>query len=557
MDDGAVKLKTSLLLLSIVKIFITSSQKIYAIGNAIHDDRLFVNLATRLIRFFWLGGYNDRTLTKGPMYPIWLAITSSLGIPLLLAQQLLYIAAGLVVIIALRRVIANNILLVLLFGLYLFNPITVGGPLNRVMREGIYSSLTVLVIACMIAILVRYKDPMSRLIIWAVGLGLALSAFWLTREEGLWILPGLFLLMAFTIFSIYQFVGLSAEFFKRCLICFLPFLILLISINSVSLINKMVYGTYTVVEVKSDSFVSAYGALCRVNHPHPQRYIPVPKEVRESIYQVSPAFNELRPYLEGDLGKNWAVHGKHLAPSGDLAGGWFMWALRDAAALAGHHSSGAEAEAYYSRLAKEINEACDRGLLSCSAERRTMVPPFRPEYISLTASSFEQGLAKLISFGDFSARTPASLGDGPSLELFRHVTHNALSPAVQDQDTAQNPPARELVLLLAGENLKTQILNYVGLFYRTTMPYLAGAALLCYIIAAIGIIFKKSATLFIINTALVVAVAVRLLLLAYIDVTSFPCINILYLSPAYPLMLIWVGLSIIDLWSWRTMRWAS
>lgn len=515
-----------------------------------HDDALYVRLATRLASGLWLGGFGNKTLAKGPGYPLWIALNYMLGLPLLLAQQLLYICAGLVLILALRRWVKKDVLLVGLYALFLFNPMTFNDQMTRVLREGIYPTLAVLVLAGGAGIFLRYRDKLSRLVLWSVGLGMALSWFWLTREEGVWLLPGLLLLIAGTIYYIYRGYGLSREFLKRSLVCFLPFIILFFFINAVSLINKIMYGSYTVVEFKSDPFLSAYGALSRVKHPHWHRYVPVPREVRNQIYQVSPAFRELKPYLEGDLGKGWAIHAGNLVPQGELAAGWFMWAFRDAVALAGHYQSAADADAYYRRLAQEINAACEQGRLACGPERKTMAPPFRFEYLGLTAATFPVALDKVITFYAFSANPLKSSGDAPSLELFRRMSHSQIAPTDSGKDSQTgNPPLRELVLLQRVDDLKTRVLNFIGSLYQYTMPWLFYLALVLYLINGIRIVYGKGAMLFLINSSVLISFASRLSLLSYLDVTSFKCIDsTVYLAPAFPLLLIFVALSIIDTW---------
>jgi hypothetical protein len=651
MSNSSLKLSLYLFILSVVKLFLNSSQKLTAFGNAFHDDRLFVHFATNIVNGTWLGSYSCLTLAKGPMYSMWIAAMSEVGLPLLLAQQLLYICAGLMLILALRRIITNNVALVLVYSLYLFNPMTSGGCITRVIREGIYPALTILVVACMMGIVLRYRDRMFRLTAWAVGLGAALAAFWLTREEGMWLLPGLLLLIAFTLVSLYRWAGISFEFVKRGLVCFLPFLILLISLVSVSLINKRYYGTYAVVELQAAPFVAAYGALSRVHHPHWQRFVPVPKAVRESVYQVSPAFRELKPDLEGAMGRGWAVHGKELVSgSGEIAGGWFMWALRNAAALAGHHDSAASAEAYYRRLAREINAACEQGLLVCGPARRTLAPPFRSEYCGFIATSFQQGWGRLIGFTGFIPESPASAGDDASLRLFASFTHSQLSPvdnpeppglritgwafspkgqvdfrmvtrdgwpvdftlsrrASQDlvdhfsNDAAKNcrfyifTPCTDDCQLIISHNrsvlakislddtgnatilsdsinyhidslikfsappkapsqpqlidkIKLTVVIYIAKIYQYSMPILFYFILLLYITSGIRSIWGRPVVLFVIQTSLLISIVSRLLLLSYIDATSFPAINLNYLSPAYPLMLLFVALAIIDLWDW-------
>jgi hypothetical protein len=272
--------------------------------------------------------------------------------------------------------------------------------------------------------------------------------------------------------------------------------------------------------------------------------------VRKQIYQVSPAFRELEPYLEGDLGRDWAVHAGDLVAAGEIASGWFIWALRDAVDLAGYCNSGAKADAYYRRLAQEVNAACDQGLLACGSARKTLAPVFRIEYLGLTAATFQEALGRVISYYRFSADPLESSGDAASLELFRRLSHNQLAPADSSKDLgAGDPPRRELQLLQNLDESKTAILNYIGLFYHYTMPWLFYLALVLYIINGIRIFYGKDAMLFIINSSVIISLVCRLLFLSYLDVTSFKCIySTVYLAPAFTLVPIFVALSMIDTW---------
>ena len=99
------------------------------------------------------------------------------------------------------------------------------------------------------------------------------------------------------------------------------------------------------------------------------------------------------------------------------------------------------------------------------------------------------------------------------------------------------------------DDLKTRVLTYIGLFYQNTMPWLFYLGLALYIINGIRIIYGKDALLFLINSSILISLASRLLMLSYLDATSFKCIfSTVYLASAFPLALIFVGLSIIDTW---------
>ena len=160
------------------------------LGTARIDDRLFLDLARHLLAGEWLGPYDQFTLIKGAFYSLWVAAVHLTGIPLLLAQQLLYVAACALLVVALRPLVAARWLRGLIFVVLLWNPMTFTNvQAMRVVREGIYPALGVLVTACAVALLGRAERPLAEIAGWAAGLGLALGAFWLTREEGLWILP--------------------------------------------------------------------------------------------------------------------------------------------------------------------------------------------------------------------------------------------------------------------------------------------------------------------------------------------------------------------------------
>lgn len=425
------KTKFIFIILSVLKLWLVAAIPLTAIGTAGHDDRLFLNLAHFLAKGEWLGVYNQLTLAKGPMYSIWLAFNFHLGLPLLFAQHLLYLCAGLILVIALRKVVKYSLILIFLYALIIFSPHL--EVVTRVVREGIYPALSILVLAGLIGLYTNRSNRLTIFGLWATFLGVILTALWLTREEGVWIMPSVILIMAYVVLLIYRSEQLSSVFWKRTALCLLPLFILFGGLQLVSVINKIYYNTYTVVEVKSDSFVSAYGALLRVKHPNWKRYLPVPKEVRQSIYQVSPAFQELEYFLEQKLTQWYRPGCRHYPETcGDIAGGWFMWALRDAVALAGYSQSGEMADRYYSNLAKEVNIACDSGLLDCLSERATLMPPLTQAHLKPTLQAFGQGIKSFImGFSYPINKHLASQGTEDLLMLFRDMTREQLAPLPQ------------------------------------------------------------------------------------------------------------------------------
>jgi hypothetical protein len=112
------------LVLTVAQLWLTRGQGVCALGNAGYDDRLFIDLAQHLIAGEWLGPFNELTLAKGPFYPLFIAGAFAAGIPLFLAQHLLYAAACALFTRALRPAIASGWWRLLIFALLLWNPMS-------------------------------------------------------------------------------------------------------------------------------------------------------------------------------------------------------------------------------------------------------------------------------------------------------------------------------------------------------------------------------------------------------------------------------------------------
>ena len=107
---------------------------------------------------------------------------------------------------AIRPLIKNNYYLICSYALLLFNPASFANhPMTRVTREGIYCSLTILVISCAIGILLRKNSTFKSNMVWSVILGISLSSLWLTREEGVWIFPLILTLFGYNLILIILF----------------------------------------------------------------------------------------------------------------------------------------------------------------------------------------------------------------------------------------------------------------------------------------------------------------------------------------------------------------
>ncbi len=158
-----------------------------------YDDALFVRIAQSLAGGRWLGHFDELTLAKGPGYPVFLAANYWSGLPITLTQAIFHIVAAAAMAFIAFRSSGSRAWAMLLMALLLFHPKVL--ELGRIMRDGVYMSQSVLLLA-LYAYVIFYAENAERRRL-ALATGLLLGWFWLTREEGIWMLPSLLVLLVF------------------------------------------------------------------------------------------------------------------------------------------------------------------------------------------------------------------------------------------------------------------------------------------------------------------------------------------------------------------------
>src|SRR5229473_2739658 len=243
-----------------------------------HDDLLFLDQAKALLDGQWLGKLDALTLIKGPFYPLFIAATQVAGIRLIAAEQWFYVASCGLFAVALTPWVPSRWGRALAFAVLAFNPMSFAtDPATRVIREGIYPALTLAVLACSIGLVARTA--------WALGLGFALSAFWLTREEGIWIVPSLLALASIAVLQLRGWPAARAKTLLHAAV--IPAFLLVASIDGVIVTNCWKYSVCATTEFSTDWFSSATRALYRVKPRQEKPYYLLPREARERAYAAN------------------------------------------------------------------------------------------------------------------------------------------------------------------------------------------------------------------------------------------------------------------------------
>lgn len=534
--------------LTLAKAWLTLGQPIYAIGPAAHDDALFLKLARSIAQGDWLGPYDQLTLAKGPFYSIFVAAVFWIGLPLSLAQQLFYSAACAAFARAVAPAFRSMGLIVVVYALLLLNPMTWEAPTNgRILRQHVYTPLGLMIFAASVAWYCRRHEPLKRQLPWSMLLGVSLGCFWMTREESVWITPSLLVLLGGLAIATLKanrsaWRALTANLGVAAVCTALPLL-------AVSMLNNRHYGWFGTVEMRARPLQDAYGAMARVRIGPDLSFVPVTREAREAIYQVSPAAAKLRPHLEGDYGRGWAGASAYTtklpAESLEIGSGWFLWALRDSTAAAGEAPDAGRAMAFYQQIADEINAACDAGRLPAGPRRSGYFPAWRTEYTRELVRTMVIFIDFVFSYKSFGAFPLPSIGDEPSLQVFRDITRDRISRKAAGENL--EVPAQDWL-----NQIKLKTLQEAGKIMRRVMMTLIIVAHILFAIRLVQLARERACTF-----AFAAAIAAGggtfayLLVNALVHVTSFPVISVSTFAPVYPwvtLFIVLVAWDVLEAW---------
>ncbi|TFV87792.1 hypothetical protein [Blastococcus sp. CT_GayMR16] len=497
-----------------------------------YDGLLFARNATSLADGDWLGRFTDLTLVKGIGYPALMAFAHDARIELGQAEQLVYLMAALAVAGCILAATRRKVLSTGCFVFLALAPANFGAASNDVVRDNLYASLALLFVAS--TALLCLAVLRGARIVWIVGAGLlcGLSGAWawVTREEGLSLVPPvLAVVVGFGVVT-----WRSSRRRRRALgpgrrswaAAARPLIAVLVvgasfaaPLVAVAATNAERYGVALTDDMGSGTFLRAYADWTRVEVGDEQRRVPIDAAQRRAVYAVSGAARELAPYLERK-DNPWRYEDCRTRPC-EFGGGWMVWAIRDAAAEAGHFDDAREAQAFFVRLAAEIDGACTRGELTCSSRLPAGLQPVQRAPAGELTRSYG-GMA-----GDLLL----------SRDLFEPVeVQTDVSPRTRAEYTAiiLGLPGSNAAAAAEGAQYGDRLWLYEGLgaVYRSAVLALLAVALL----GGIAVLVlrrrrprwrapRREAALVVLGSALAVGVLVRLGLLAIVDVAEYDAAN--------------------------------
>lgn len=516
--------------LSFLALFVNRNASIFALDGP-HDSLRYIGMAKTIVAGDWLGDYNHMTLIRLPMYPLLLALNSMAGWRLHVLQQGIYLLSILVLVAAMRTVNIERWRVVIACTLCVFHPIPFYTA-NFVGSEVLYIPSATMVMAAWLGLLGSQKRPVVHYIFWLGVLTLSLAVFWYTRREGIWILP--FYAMCFGFF-LWRYRSNFRIFWVRIAATLLiPCAVVIFVGSYLASMNEERYGVRVTNELSEPNLVEAFRWLTRLSPESRRPYVPVTLKSMEAAYGVSPHFALLKPYLSQQThGKGWGKYGcEWMGICDEIAGGWTIWAIRDAVASIGVYSSAVRASKFYAAIAREIRQACKNGELNCSNNPtgNFLAPPVTLTDIPRILISSARLIISSVTLGDFGGLAEGWDEFHPQpriVERYEGVTHdqNSRLPANYGKTAAIHT---KIYSLLQVSGILSLIILFSIFLFRVRSKQVMDWPDLDrqrWKIAACILMFILS----------------RIAIIGYVDAMSFPA-NFRYLMVLYPPLMVLICL---------------
>ena len=387
-----------------VKLILCSQQLFEAVPLASTiDDGLMMRLATSIREGNWLGEYDYLTLGKHSFFALWLAFLNVLHVNFLVGGQLLYAAACLVLLAAVKPLFRTNAARGLVFLAVLWLPASWAQFTLRVYRDNIYPALVLLALGGLVGAFCRFAQPAKKAVPYYVVAGAALAAAWLCHEDNALLLP--FVGCAAAVYLVFLFTSKTAgQKRAKLALLLLPLALWAGGITAWKAMNYRYYGRFIVSDFSQGEFADAMGALTRVAPDAQQRYIPIPYQTRQMLYEISPTLASIQDEIEnGDMYSRYGY-----ADKPEFIANGIHWMLREAAANAGVYATPETARAFWQAVADEVNAACDAGEVPAGRKHSGVFSPVKAEYILPSLEKFGDEAAELLLFRQTSPRAELS-----------------------------------------------------------------------------------------------------------------------------------------------------
>ncbi len=498
------------------------------------DDNLMTLAAMSIVKGEWLGAYNYLTLSKHAFFAIWLAFVHITGLPLLVANMLLWAAACRLAVWAVKPVMDKNWMSLFTFLGLLYNPAVCAEYATRVYRDGIFPALCLMFIAGVTAVGLRYREKVTKWLGWGALYGVSFGLIYLSREDGIWIVP--FFAAAFVIVTGLLIFEKQKGVFVKTIAMVMPFVLSFAIIGGYCYMNYLHYGRFIISDFSSGEFKAAYGALTGLEQDDWHPLVAVPGDVREDVYREVEMFAPVEKALQKPL----LVNGYFNEAIGDFQSGAFYWALREALSDLGVYATPQTAQNYYENLTAEIQRAVDEGRLKTqngkTKLRKSVTPIIKMEYVPDVLAETFTGFKVTMLFEQCDPLAHRAVGTVEEIQPVEQFIHQKGATALL--------PNTEIPYLDPVRTVTHTFLRAFVLIYRICIP-LMFVITFCWQIKKLrrDLADKKYDGESMLNIILLGFLGMALLrcaMIAFVEVASFGIgTYVMYLSTVHPLIILY------------------
>ena len=531
-----------IIVFAIIKQILVANIPITPYPNQGYDDNMMVDMAVQIRAGDWLGEYTSNTLVKGPFFPFLLAVINYLGFSYIGVMNLIYTIACIYFIYTIKDIFKTKKSLFAIYLVLLFNPVSYAfWTLQRVYRNGITLAQAIVVIGSLFAMYQRRNKKVRDMLHFAIIGGLTLASLWLTREDGIWILPFVLVVTLIVLISILYMNIKEKKKFKitktlvgKVIVSILPLIILFGSINVIRTINYAKYGVYVYNEINDGYFGKVIKAMYSVKTDEDIQYVTVTRNKLNKIYEYSETLSSIRPQMEASMDA-WDYNDRHPGDT-QVEDGWFWWALKEAGENAGIYENAQTANEFYKKVYEEIEQAKKDGNLEKQMSMPSnLMSPWKASYWVELPKTMIEITWYIINFEDVETVNYAVdiPDDADGIRRFEAFTNNLAVGNTEDTNADYITKYTEKYV---------ERLNFIGNIYQISGTVIAIIAFICYIIMTMKLIKSKdkSDTLdaWLLITGVGLSLVVLILGVSYNHITSCYSKYYMYLSGAYPLVTI-------------------
>lgn len=455
--------------ISIFRVWLIKDREIVAITPTPHDAQLYITNALSVANNQWFGPYNERILARGPTFPLFIAAAYHLHIPLGIANTVFYILTSLLFVTIAFHLSTIKWILIPLYVLLLFNPFTFDHETSfEITRSTFYPALILGVVLNCMGLFLTVHTSFKQSLLFSILLGCIFFLFWFHREEGFFILPIIGISYGYSLFHAWAHKKISKTYMLALSV---PILIFVLLTHILCFINYKHYGTYTARQFSHKSYTSAFFSLLRIYEDSGNPLIPVTKNQRMILYQVSPMFAKLQPFFEGEGGENLAQSSAVWTgipkEEREIAGGSFYFGIRSAVWSITQPSQSAE-QKFFEQLTQEINQACRQKYVSCGILPLSGFSLLNQKDRVSLFDNFVNTVQTGALANKIDINTDAKYSDGPKdqIEIFRKMTNGIILTK------GQQPPKQN--------RITKNTYRIISWWYQSVMPWIFLLTMLHY-----------------------------------------------------------------------------